>query len=359
MKVSIVSLFGEFNYGNRLQNYATQEILKDLGCQTQSVYIKPLKLLIKDLLRQLYFQMPLYIFSKSLRKSYFYYQKQQVFKKFNKEHIILKKYSSVNNIEDSDYFVVGSDQVWNPKRYNEVKKALFFLTFTKPSKKVCFSPSFGLSVIPDQWKQYFKEKLMDFPRLSVREKRGADIIKELTGRYAEVLIDPTLMLDKEQWLKIAKKPKNVDFNTKYVFNYFLGDMPVKAKLDGEKLAEELKGNVYNIMDYNVPELYISGPSEFLYFIEHAAVVQTDSFHACIFSFLFGKPFLLYAREGKDTDMFSRMETLFSTFGLKRKFVGSGEKNDVYECDYTYGYEKLKAERDKVIKFLKQSMNIID
>ena len=136
-------------------------------------------------------------------------------------------------------------------------------------------------------------------------------------------------------------------------------MPARAKLDGEKIAEELKGNVYNIMDHNVPELYISGPSEFLYLIEHAAVVQTDSFHACIFSFLFGKPFLLYAREGKDTDMFSRMETLFSTFGLKRKFVGSGEKNDVYECDYTYGYEKLNAERDKVIKFLKQSMNIID
>lgn len=358
MKVSIVSLFGEFNYGNRLQNYAAQEVLRSIGLQTQSIYIRTFKKKTIDLLKQICFDTPLHLFFKNSKKI-IRYKRQQVFREFNIKFITLKAFSSVKEIEDTDYFIVGSDQVWNLKYDTENKKKLFFLSFTKPEKRVCFSPSFGLSDIPPKWRDFFKEALNGFPRLSVREKRGADIIKELTGRYAEVLIDPTLMLDKEQWLKIAKKPKNVDFNTKYVFNYFLGDMPARAKLDGEKIAEELKGNVYNIMDRDVPELYISGPSEFLYLIEHAAVVQTDSFHACIFSFLFGKPFLLYAREGKDTDMFSRMETLFSTFGLKRKFVGSGEKNDVYECDYTYGYEKLNAERDKVIKFLKQSMNIID
>ena len=167
------------------------------------------------------------------------------------------------------------------------------------------------------------------------------------------------MIDEDVWLKIAKKPQRVDTNVNYVFNYFLGDMPEKALFKGEEIAKNLKGLVYNIMDKNNPELYISGPSEFLFLIKHAAVVQTDSFHACVFSFLFGKPFLLYAREGEDADMFSRMETLFSTFDLKRKFVDSGLPNDIFECDYSYGYQKLKVEREKVIAFLKDSMHIKD
>ena len=359
MKIGIVSLFGNFNYGNRLQSYASQIILRKMGFQTSVIYLKSYKERIRDIIKNFFLIIPLCLLPERFKRKRMFWLRQKVFNEFNRTHIDTKGYLSIKNIEDKDFFVVGSDQVWNPKHYNDVKKQLFFLTFTSSSKRICLSPSFGLSDIPPQWKDFFKEALSGFPRLSVREKRGAEIIKELTGRDAEVLIDPALMLDKEQWLKIAKKPKNVDFDTKYVFNYFLGDMPARAKLDGEKVAEELNGRIYNIMDFNSPELYISGPSEFLYFIEHATVVQTDSFHACVFSFLFGKPFLLYAREGKDTDMFSRMETLFSTFGLKRKYVGSGEKNDVYECDYTYGYEKLKAEREKVTKFLKQSMNIID
>ena len=358
MKVSIVSLFGEINYGNRLQNYAAQEVLRSMGLQTQSIYIRSFKSKIKNLLKQFFFKPPLCLLFNNSNK-YLRFKRQQVFKNFNSAFITLKEFSAIKEIEDTDFFIVGSDQVWNLKYDTENKKQLFFLSFTKPEKRVCFSPSIGLSEIPHQWKEFYTEKLNGFPKLSVREKRGAQIIKELTGRDAEVLIDPTLMLNKEQWLKIAKRPKNVDFNTKYVLNYFLGDMPDKANLDGKRIAEELKGQIFNIMDPNVHNLYISGPSEFLYLIEHATVIQTDSFHACVFSFLFGKPFLLYAREGKDTDMFSRMETLFSTFGLKRKFVDSGLKNDVYECDYTYGYSKLKLEREKVIKFLKQSMNLMD
>ena len=357
MKVSIVSLFGEFNYGNRLQNYAAQEVLRSMGLQTQSIYIQSSRSKTIDILKRLCFGKPLcYLFRNSSR--FIRFKRQQVFREFNRKHITLKAYSSVKEIEDWDFFVVGSDQVWNLKYDTDAKKRLFFLSFTKPEKRVCFAPSFGLSEIPPQWKDFFQEELKGFPMLSVREKRGAEIIKELTGRDAEVLIDPTLMLDKEDWLRIAKKPNNVDTEVPYVLNYFLGSMPKQAISNGEKIVIDLNGCIYDIKDPSFPELYVSGPSEFLYLIEHAAVVQTDSFHACVFSFLFGKPFLLYAREGKDPDMFSRMETLFSTFGLKRKFVDSGLENNIYECDYTDGYRRLKVEREKVITFLKQSMNII-
>jgi hypothetical protein len=253
--------------------------------------------------------------------------------------------------------VLGSDQVWNPKRYNDIKRELFFLKFAKPDQKVCFAPSFGVSELPDKWKEYFRENLMSFPYLSVREKAGARIIRDLTGRDSEVLIDPTLMIKADDWRKIAKEPINVDTKCEYLLKYFIGEAPEKAIKGTEKLTKQYKLTKYDMFDINNEGLYTADPTEFLYLMDHASIIQTDSFHACVFAFLFGRPFLLYAREGKDDDMLSRIETLFQTFGLMRKFVGSGLENDLFECNYTTGYNRLIEEREKVYSFLKRSMNI--
>ena len=100
----------------------------------------------------------------------------------------------------------------------------------------------------------------------------------------------------------------------------------------------------------------AGPREFLYLIDHADLVLTDSFHACVFSFIFGKPFRVYPREGKETNMLSRINTLLKTFSLERKFSESGLKNDWLEHDYSAGYEALKTEREKAKQYLKSSIS---
>jgi len=357
MIAGIVSLYGYFNYGNRLQSYAAQEVIRSLGFDTEVIYIQSNKEKIRECLKKVYFSKLAQIFLRSSQNSRDKYKRQQNFEKFNKDFIATKRYTSVVKIKDADYFVLGSDQVWNPKRYNDIKKDLFFLTFTSNEKKVCFAPSFGLSELPINWKPYFAEKLKTFPLISVRETAGKKIIKELIGRDAEVIVDPTLMLKADDWANIARKPKNIKLEEKYVLNYFIGDTPQKAIEKGDYFTESFNYPVYNLLDSTTSGLYISGPSEFLYLIKNATLVQTDSFHACVFSFLFEKPFLLYAREGADTDMLSRLETLFSTFDLERKYVDSGLYNDDFECDYSVGYERLEEERTKAINFLKKAMHI--
>lgn len=102
---------------------------------------------------------------------------------------------------------------------------------------------------------------------------------------------------------------------------------------------------------------MSDPSEFIYLIANAKLVMTDSFHACVFSFLFNKPFLVYSREGSEGNMMSRMDTLLGKFDLKRKYVDSGLSNDIFECDYSNGYKQLVKERAKVEAFLHKSLHI--
>ena len=357
MKAGIVSLYGKFNYGNRLQSYAAQQVLRGLGFDTEVIYIQPNKEKIHGILMDAYFSKYVQLILRSSVKLKNKYKRLKNFETFNSQFIHAKGYMSIDKINDADFFVLGSDQVWNPKRYDDIKKNLFFLTFTEDRKKICFAPSFGVSKLPDEWKPYFKKELETFPMLSVREKAGRDIIKELTGREAEVLIDPTLMIDSDEWLKIINKPADVDFKKDYVLNYFIGGQTEKAKEKGKFFSDNYHLQNYNLFDAQATGLFTSGPSEFLYLIKNAKIIQTDSFHACVFSFLFGKPFLLYAREGSDTDMLSRLETLFSMFDLKRKYVDSGLPNDDFECDYRVGYERLEKERNRVICFLKKSMNL--
>ncbi len=357
MNAGIVSLYGYINYGNRLQSYAVQHVLKQIGIDSQVIYIQNRHTDIREIAKKIYFSPPVKALIRPNKRTVLKYKRQRSFEEFNKNFINSHKYSSIHDIRGFDYYVLGSDQVWNPKRYDNVKKELFFLRFVNPQQKVCYAPSFGVSELPNQWTEFFKENLMTFPHLSVREYAGARIIKELTGRDSEVLIDPTLMIDADDWRSIAKKPRSVNTECDYTLNYFIGETPEKAVLSAENLYRQYGFVNYDLFDIDNEGLYTADPTEFLYLLDHASIIQTDSFHACVFAFLFGKPFLLYAREGKDADMLSRIETLFEKFDLMRKLVGSDLENDLLECDYKNGYTKLAEEREKVYSFLKSAMNI--
>lgn len=99
----------------------------------------------------------------------------------------------------------------------------------------------------------------------------------------------------------------------------------------------------------------AGPSEFLWLFDHADLILTDSFHACVFSFLFNKPFVVYDRNWNERNMNSRLETLLSKFSLERKYANSGIENDIWEHDYEEGYKQLEIEREKAIGFLKKAL----
>lgn len=361
-KVAIITIFDDIpNYGNRLQNYAVNQTLSNIDLNTTTLYVESQLCSVKNMLKYYIHKITNYYFTKN--KNFWRYDFIKIikFNKFNKMYIPNKKIKSLKGLKGKyDYFVIGSDQVWNPNWYKRIplRREAYLLNFVKPEQKICFSPSFGLSELPNDSKQYFKEALGKFLNISVREKAGAKIIKELTGKEAQILIDPTLMLNKEDWTHIEKKPKNLDINCDYIFTYFLGGKSDKQQQYIDKIAMKYRLKVYNLLDYNQPELYVSDPAEFIYLIHNAKIIFTDSFHACVFSFIFEKPFQVFQRNGTDTlnNMMSRIETLLKTFSIERKLFKAEIDGDIFENDYNKGFDILKQEQDKVNKFLEKSLH---
>lgn len=361
MKAGIITIY-DFNpnYGNRLQNYAVHNILTSLNIKATTLYVEKYEDFKYKQIKWWIHKISKFSFCKN--KDYWNcdYLKRKRFIKFNKTYIPSKQIKALENVSSKyDYFVVGSDQVWNPRWYDQclMKKDAYLLKFAKPDQKVCFSPSFGASYLPEEWRIHFAEALRNFPNISVREDAGSKIVKQLTGKDAEVLIDPTLMLSKEEWMKIEAKPKDVNFNKRYILTYFLGEKTSETEQYIKKIAQDNDLVIYNLLDVKQPKLYIADPSEFIYLINHADLILTDSFHACVFSFIFGKPFQVFPRGGTDNNMMSRIETLLNKFNLQRKLYNGDTQQDIFECDYSQGYIQLKQEQEKVIDFLNRSMKI--
>ena len=343
------------NYGGILQNYATNKTIKSLGYNPITLIYEQCTATVGTKVKSILFKAGF----KQYRTAYLNNTKIENFNKFRKKYISFRFIRKTNNLsKEYEYFVIGSDQVWNTNWINnELRKQMSFLTFTDKKKKVCFSPSFGIDKIPDTWEKFVRNSLKEMNEISVREEAGAKIVEELTGKKAEVLIDPTLMLDRQEWGKLSKCPEIVNCKEPYILTYFLGDIPERAKNESIEYANQLNAKIYNLMDYSQEELFVTGPEEFLYLIAHAKLILTDSFHACVFSFLFEKPFLVYSREGNEKSMLSRLNTLLKKFDLERKYVDSNLKNELLECDYKNGYKILENEQKKVIYFLRKSMNI--
>ena len=358
-KVAIVTITnGPNNYGNQLQNFAMIKIFEYMGIDSETlydIYNAKYKVNIRHKIKNRLFTI--------LRISEYYKAKRElVFNSFSKKYLHytgpIDGMVSEKIVSQYDYFIAGSDQVWNPAfSISSDHWKYYLLAFAPVGKRISYAASIGVSEMDEAYKTDFITELLNYTAISVREESGQRIIKELTGRDAEVLIDPTLMLDRSDWLKIAKTPKKVDTDKPYILTYFLGGYSDRINQTLQNLAEEYSCEVYNLMDMTQPEVYVSGPSEFIYLISKAKLVLTDSFHACVFSFLFGKPFVVYAREGEYNNMMSRMDTLLKKFGLERKYVDNGLPNDILECNYQHGYEVLASERQKVINYLKKAMHI--
>ena len=353
-KIGIVTINDDTNYGNRLQCYAVQAILNDIGYRTENIIVKFSK------------KNSLFNYVKSFIKFLLNYKnerikvrnamaKKKAFCAFN-TNIVYAIDKIIDGIvpyglgERYDFFVVGSDQVWNPNFYSNLDP--FMLSFAPSWKKISFSASFGISSIPPDKSQYFEDNLKQFKRISVREESGAKIVKKYTQNNPTVLVDPTLLLDIRKWEELMKNPFLDDYE-QYAITYFLSSKCEAAKKMTSFLANEM--DVYQMND--VSDVFVGGlgPSEFLFLFSHAKIILTDSFHACVFSFLFNKPFIVYDRNWDGGNMNSRLESFLKKFSLERKYANSGLYNDLWEHDYSDGFKQLEIERKKAIDFLREAI----
>jgi hypothetical protein len=250
-----------------------------------------------------------------------------------------------------DFFVVGSDQVWNPT-FPEFSE-LFFLTFVPKHKRVAYAPSFGLSELPEEVKDNFSTWLSSMEYLSVREESGESIIRNLTGRDVPVVLDPTMLLTKEEWLRVSTPLKTVP-KKPYILTYFLGTLDAKR---GKEIKLFAKKNSLMIIQINelTSKYYTTGPGELISLINQATLILTDSFHGTVFSILFEKPFLTYKRVGRD-DMYSRIETLFSLLHLENRENMRLSDPNLCEIDYHEVKQLLEIERNKAFDYLSTCFN---
>lgn len=365
MKMAIVTIDDNNNYGNRLQNYALQSFLK--------CYISEVKTIWYDKLTS--FELKSIMSLKSIikfminRNSYRYYLKNEYLneciriyniKKFSQKYIDIDFVNDLSKISNEyDFFITGSDQVWNPNFWFREKlySTARFLKFAPKEKRVAYAASIAIPSIPKDKEQFFRDSLNEMKAISMREKAGADLVRKIIGREVPVVVDPTILLSKEKWQKIEMVPEWYS-GEKYILTYFLGNSSSVI----ENIAKKNNWKIYNLMDKNNFDLYTSRVEEFIYLINHAQLVATDSFHACVFSILMNTPFLVVNRQQKGVaDMTSRIDTLMELFGYQNRYIVNGKCNLSDEEILHMDFSNVKAIQEREIArstaYIKKALNL--
>lgn len=352
----IVSLYDDINYGNKLQNYAVYKLINDkkidvLNIKNNRHLNYKNNNIIKSYIKFCLSKIKYFIKKRKMFGLKYYRLRKENFKCFSKQIKTSKHYFSYKDLlkyDNNDYLFVGSDQVWNP--YMALDDLTLFNGF-KNGKKISISASFGVSTIDNEKdKERVKDTLSKFSSISVREDDGKKIIASLSlDKKCTVLVDPTMVIDKKDWIKQIKTPKYVP-NKKYILLAFLG------KVDSNLYNQIV--NLATINNYEIVDLYEKnsywtscGPSEFLYLEKNAELICTDSFHSSVFGIIFNVPILVTGRNGTKENMNSRIETLLNKFKLdSRKYNGKINKN-LFETDYTETNKILEKEKEKYNNYL--------
>lgn len=349
-KVAVISIWDIDNYGNRLQNYAMQWELKKLGYDPYTLKMWPQKRL-KRILQYLtnfdvsYLRMLKLKMSKNMRKYNFL--------SFERKHI-QKDRRFYHSIEDRDLinrqysrFIVGSDQVWHPVFLEE---PYYFLKFAdKDATTMAYAASMGVSSLNEEDSRKMKDGMAYIQSISVREDSAAKVIKDITGKEVSVVIDPTLFVPNTEWERLERKPEKLKRD--YLLLYYLGEISETRWTFLNKISKENNLELVILGKPEYQDFYDAGPAEFLYLIHHAKLMCTDSFHGCVFSFLFETPFYVFEREDHLEKMNSRIDTLLQKFHLNNRYANEKEQKYSLECDFSKGKEILEGERVRSEEFI--------
>lgn len=366
-KIGIISLYGNTNYGNKLQNYAVQHFFKTLGLsavilRTPFAYFNDrtsLKAYLKsnpftNFLRhfkRMRNQEALTIPSDPLMR-----RRYDSFLKFSEKHLTEEKnitdtYNVLFRKHPYDYYVVGSDQVWN-YRFGTLS-TLHYLRFVPYRKRWSISASLGDKDIPAPFSKLAAKYMKGMRILTVREESGKALVERLTGREATLLLDPTLLIGEEPWKKIEERP-DCFVPEKYVFTYFLDEPSPERRAAVERFVKENHCSIVAMNDPNQPDYFVLNPSHFIYLIHHAQYVITDSFHGTAFSVLYRKNFMVLKRGGAREYMIDRVVTLLNTLHLKDRLV-TEEQLTAASVNYNQTSAILHSEREKARSVFRRAL----
>lgn len=357
MKTGILTYHGTRNIGAALQAHALQKVLTDFGHDCELIDYRSQHLeeayKIKNIFELKSFK-ELVKWSLSVKSS-----KKSVenYKKFNDKYQRMSEETyTLNNIAMSNdkynTFIVGSDQVWNMNLNGN--DSTYLLDFVdERNRKISYAASFGYKEIPDKFKSITKDKLKSFDKISVREVSGQDIVFKDVNRESQVVLDPTLLLEKEYWSTFVNTRKN---EKEYILMYIIAATPTILKF-AKKLSKKYDCDI--ICVHNSFKLYPGvrnirdcSPSQFLEYAKNAKFIVSSSFHGICFSILFEKQFF-FELDNKPENNNSRIETLISKLNLWDREIIDGKSVNGARIKYSEVTNLLIQERKASKDFLSE------
>ena len=372
-KVGIITFYSSHNCGSMLQAYALQTILEErYGDQfeiinfansgSRNVYnlfdLRPKKSAIRKNISTL---CNLKIVQ-DYRRDYLAFSRQYL-------HTTKQKYKKTDDLigveKNYDLLIAGGDQGWNV--LCDDADPAYFLSFAKGVKKVAYSPSLGGNNINIAAKDpsVYRNYLMEFDMLSVREPNGKKWLEELTGREIPIIADPTLLLTREEWCNRFDLPQ---IEGDFIFNYAFFHNRPEANAVLQKISEETGMPVY-VLDnkswafykldrYGIRRCEHTGPITFLAMMSQAQMVLTQSFHGTLFSALFHKQFWSYRAPATKRIDDDRATAILDQLGLRDRYQVIDELPSIdykKEIDYTDTDMKIAQLRQKAFEYIDSFM----
>lgn len=338
MKIGIMTFWwSEDNYGQLLQCYALQKYLHDLGHDVFLIRYRETNTNSFSMSRLFKVFNPKKFIKYITRKKRFrqslieQHTNPRHFEDFRSKYIVQSEriyntYEDLNNNPpEADIYIVGSDQVWNFGSPNKTSMNAYFLNFgNKNVKRISYAASFGVDSLSISVRHNIKPLLKNFDYVTVRENTGKAICDKM-GIKSEVVCDPTLLLDKEQWFEL--KENIIPKDKKYVFLYLLTNT---CKFSVKKLKDWADSKHLDLIyvggntayyqskydDKGIQKSYLT-IRQWLYYLSNAEYIITNSFHCCVFSFIFSKKVGVVPLQTRTND---RINSLFDNLGAKKTLI---------------------------------------
>lgn len=376
MKIGILTFHNAINYGGVLQAYALQKCLNEItgieaeiidyhsqavDRQYSFVSLKQSGSIKAFLLQNA---------TTAVRK-----QKKAMFRNFVCDYI--KTGSRIESVDADalssyDVVIVGSDQVWNSACTKGDKTYLLDIE-NSDVKRVSYAASMGneknFAKFQEKYHIDHLNALMRFSAISTREEDAAQYITEMTGKDCATVVDPVLLLGRDNWMKFlkgleARSASKEEADDKYVLVYNIGNFALTfafakalAKKTGLKIKainKDVKGDVKFAGSENCSNV---SPSKFVSLINEAQYIVTDSFHATAFSLMLKKKFFTIANPNSDNTN-SRLLNILKNYKLEDRYITKPviPKSFDAEIDYSDIEDKMKNEREQSMKWLLDALD---
>lgn len=336
MKVGIITMHKVQNYGSALQAFALQYSIRKLGVDSEIIdYIYP-----KDPNYSLCIKLKFWLID--FLKGFPRKKKARKFLSFYSNHFILTKdkYLTPESLFLADLkydkYLTGSDQVWNPIHIKN--DFSYFFPFITDTPKYSYASSISSGILEEEFIKNISPFLRSYDIISVREASSQHIIEEILGFRPKLVCDPTLLLSRNEWLKLAGKSK-YNLPPKYILVYILTYaynpypnilnllVEIQGRLNLPIIVLDSKKRIYKNIDVTI--VNNAGPCDFINFIANASFIVTTSFHGTAFSLKFNKPFISVVRDHSNFD--TRMVDLLNK-------VGASSRIQVYDSPLSVDLE---------------------